>query len=52
MIIDTHAHITGPMEMYELFRGYTNVSGPAGRALTRYKIEARSFHRPPFVMQD
>ena len=39
MIIDTHAHITGPMEMYELFRGYTNVSGPAGRALTVYKIE-------------
>ena len=28
MIIDAHAHVTGPMEMYEYFRGYTNVHGP------------------------
>lgn len=27
MIIDTHAHVTGPMEMYEYFRGLAGTSG-------------------------
>lgn len=31
MIIDTHAHVTGPMEMYEYFRGLAGTSGPTGR---------------------
>ena len=35
MIIDSHAHVTGPMELYEYFRGFTNVSGPgAGPQVT------------------
>jgi len=38
MIIDTHAHVTGPMELYEYFRGFTNVSGPGGRGMRRYPI--------------
>lgn len=38
MIIDSHAHVTGPMEMYEFFRGYTNVSGPVGRGLHKFSI--------------
>jgi OH-DDVA meta-cleavage compound hydrolase len=38
MIIDAHAHVTGPMEMYEYFRGYTNVHGPVVRGLRRYSI--------------
>src|SRR5438477_6211574 len=38
MIRDTHAHVTGPIEMYEYFRGYTNVSGPASRGMTRFPI--------------
>jgi 4-oxalmesaconate hydratase len=29
MIIDTHAHITGPTEMYEYFRGLSGTSGPS-----------------------
>ena len=37
-IIDAHAHVTGPMEMYEYFRGYTNVHGPVARGLRRYSI--------------
>src|SRR4051812_45968224 len=31
MIIDTHAHITGPMEMYEYFRGLAGTSGAGTR---------------------
>ena len=31
MIIDTHAHVTGPMAMYEYFRGLSCTSGAAGR---------------------
>ncbi len=38
MIIDSHAHITGPNELYEYFRGFTNVSGAAGRGIRRYPI--------------
>jgi len=38
MIIDSHAHVTGPMETYEFFRGFTNVSGPVSRGLRRYAI--------------
>ena len=38
MIIDTHAHITGPLELYEYFRGFTNVSGPAARGLGHFAI--------------
>jgi predicted TIM-barrel fold metal-dependent hydrolase len=38
MITDVHAHITGPMEMYEYFRGFTNVSGPAGRGFRKFPI--------------
>ena len=38
MIIDTHAHVTGPMEMYEYFRGFTNVSGPATGRMRPFPI--------------
>src|SRR6202044_2684789 len=38
MIIDSHAHVTGPMELYEYFRGFTNVSGPAGRGFRPFPI--------------
>ena len=31
MIIDTHAHVTGPMEMYEYFRGLAGTSGGGSR---------------------
>ncbi len=31
MIIDTHAHVTGPMEMYEYFRGLAGTSGGGAR---------------------
>jgi len=31
VIIDTHAHVTGPMEMYEYFRGLAGTSGAAMR---------------------
>lgn len=37
MIIDTHAHITGPMEMYEYFRGLAGTSGP-GAQIARFEI--------------
>jgi predicted TIM-barrel fold metal-dependent hydrolase len=31
MIIDTHAHVTGPAELYEYFRGLSGQSGPFSR---------------------
>jgi 4-oxalmesaconate hydratase len=31
MIIDTHAHVTGPMRIYEYFRGLSGTSGPGAR---------------------
>ncbi|HEY7271020.1 MAG TPA: amidohydrolase family protein [Dehalococcoidia bacterium] len=37
-VIDAHAHVTGPMEMYEYFRGYTNVHGPVMRGFKRYAV--------------
>src|SRR4051794_2552267 len=30
VIIDTHAHVTGPMELYEYFRGIAGTSGASG----------------------
>jgi len=38
VIIDSHAHVTGPAELYEYFRGFTNVSGPAARGFGRFSI--------------
>jgi predicted TIM-barrel fold metal-dependent hydrolase len=38
VIIDSHAHVTGPMELYEYFRGFTNVSGPAARGFRPFPI--------------
>ncbi|MSQ24124.1 MAG: amidohydrolase [Chloroflexi bacterium] len=35
MIIDTHAHISGPMEMYEYFRGLAGTSG-GGAAVGKF----------------
>ena len=37
MIIDAHAHVTGPMEMYEYFRGLSGTSG-AGARVGRFEI--------------
>lgn len=34
MLIDTHAHVTGPMEMYEYFRGLAGTSGQGARIHT------------------
>jgi predicted TIM-barrel fold metal-dependent hydrolase len=34
LIIDTHAHVTGPMEMYEYFRGLAGTSGAGVRMRT------------------
>src|SRR5687768_4952401 len=31
MIIDTHAHVTGPMRIYEYFRGLSATTGPGTR---------------------
>ena len=31
MIIDTHAHLTGPPELYSYYRALAGISGPAGR---------------------
>ncbi len=38
MIIDAHAHLTAPPEVYEYFRGFIGVPGPAGRGLRRYEV--------------
>jgi 4-oxalmesaconate hydratase len=44
MIIDTHAHVTGPMEIYEYFRGFSGTSGGGSRPgkfeMTDEQIEA------------
>ncbi|MPZ47843.1 MAG: amidohydrolase family protein [Dehalococcoidia bacterium] len=40
MIIDTHAHVTGPMELYEYFRGLSGTSGGGGRG------------KPPVISDD
>jgi predicted TIM-barrel fold metal-dependent hydrolase len=37
MIIDTHAHVTGPMAMYEYFRGFSGTSG-AGARLGKFEM--------------
>ena len=43
MIIDTHAHVTGPPEMYEYFRGLSGTSGAGARVgkfeLTDERVE-------------
>jgi 4-oxalmesaconate hydratase len=31
MIIDSHAHVTGPLELYDYFRGIAGTSGAGGR---------------------
>jgi predicted TIM-barrel fold metal-dependent hydrolase len=38
MIIDIHARVAAPVEFYEYFRGFINVSGPAGRAMTHFPL--------------
>ena len=39
VIIDAHAHITGPMELYQYFRQLTGGSGPARIAAVEYSDE-------------
>lgn len=38
MVIDAHAHLAGPEECYEYFRGFANVCGPAGRGLRKFAV--------------